>query len=114
LAPAQFVPLLEQSGFGTEPSLIIRGVHVIENIAATVQSAPLTAEQELQLSALTAQVYPEAAGAGPTSAKIDWRLIAERAQGVLAPPQLRAVQSLANRETLYDLAGRFVASQHAH
>jgi len=114
LAPAQFVPLLAQNGFGTEPSLIIRGVHVIEDIAATVQSAPLTSEQELQLSALAAQAYPEAAGAGSTSAEIDWQLIAERAQGVLAPPQIRAVQSLANRAKLYDLAGQFVARQRSH
>jgi hypothetical protein len=109
----QFVPLLQQMGIDGEPSPVVRAVHFIEYIAATVQSDPLTSEQEQQLSAIITQAYPEA-GDGAAFPAIDWQLIAERARGVLAPPQIRAIRSEANREELLGLAQQFVARQPAH
>lgn len=113
LAAAQFVPLLERGGFGAEPSPVVQAVHVIEHTAATAESAPFTLEQEQQLSAIITRACPEAGVSGVFPA-IDWPLIAERAQGLLAPAQIRAIQSEADREKLIGLAQQFVARRHSH
>jgi len=109
LSEAQILQI--QQGDFPGPLQPLQGaIQWIETHAATAEMAPLTYEQQQELTLIAARTCPSYLSGGPVDPKaVNWNAVVAQAAGALSPPQINAIRTAAQLNQLTAMVHEFNA-----